>query len=72
MWFYKSKVGTFKIIPGSNGRYLLYIGDENLGSYHSPDAAADDVYMCATGHYPWDKQLTVTSPTDLGEWQRTR
>lgn len=69
-WFYRSKVGTFKIVQARDGRFSLWVNDELLGNYITPDQAADDVYMCATGHWPWDKQLEVTHPSDLGEWQK--
>lgn len=72
MWLFRSKVGTFKIALHNNGRFGLWIGDELLGSYHSPHAAADDVYMYATGHWPWDQQMMVLEPCDLGEWQQVR
>jgi len=72
MWIYKSRQGTFWIKRREDGRFLLGIDEEALGSYHRPEAAADDVYNCATGHYAWDAQLTVTEPTDLSEWQLIR
>jgi hypothetical protein len=67
-WIYKSNVGTFWIKPDHNNRFILGINDDALGSYLNPIQAADDVYMCATGYWEWDKQLTVNCPTDLSEW----
>lgn len=72
MWACKTKIGLFKIIALSNGRYDLWINDVNLGNYSSPDAAADDVYNCATGWDDWDLQLMVDHPSDLSEWQRIK
>lgn len=72
MWFYKTEIGTFKIIRQSNGRYGLWMEDDLLGNHPSPQSAADDVFMCATGHWPWDQRLMVTEPTDLGQWQQVR
>jgi hypothetical protein len=72
VWVYKSKRGSFSIRRLQNGRFGLYVGDEMLGSYHTPEAAADDVFMCVTGHDPWDNQLTVDYPADLGDWQQLR
>lgn len=69
-WSYKTNVGTFIIQPWQ-GRFGLFINNDCLGSYHSPEAAADDVFMCATGHYEWDRRLSVNHPCELGEWQRT-
>ena len=67
MWVYRTSVGTFSIRP-CNGGFNLWINDENLGHYTSAIAAADDVYMCATGHWPWDQRMIVDQPTDLSEW----
>ena len=41
------------------GRWCIFYGDENLGSYHSPAAAADDA---AGGH-----TFTPSDSIDLGE-----
>ena len=67
-WIYNTDVGTFWIKPNQNGRYTLGINSEALGSYNDPVMAADDVYMCATGYWPWDKKLMVYNPTDITEW----
>ncbi len=66
-WTYKTNVGTFWIKPDGN-RVTLGIDDEALGSYLNAIQAADDVYMCATGWWDWDKHLTVYEPVDLSEW----
>lgn len=50
MWVYRTTVGTFSIRPYRGG-YGLYVADEYLGWYHSPRAAADDVFMCATSYW---------------------
>lgn len=56
-------------MPESEGRYKIMYGDENLGSYHSPEAAADDL---VGGHtfFPSDgtdpSELAI--PEDLGDW----
>ncbi len=67
---YRTRVGTFCIRPQPNspGRWWLCIGDDALGSYHSPEAAADDVYTQSTGHFEWDSLPPVEDPTDLSEW----
>jgi hypothetical protein len=74
IYLYKTGIGAFSIQPDPNepGRWRLYIDDLWLGSYASPEQAADDVYMCATGFYEWDRQLTVDHPEDLGEWVASR
>ncbi len=72
VWYYKTRVGTFHIRPDAYNRHRwsLWIDDENLGSYDSPDAAADDVYTQHTGWNEWDSLPSVTQPTDLTEWRR--
>lgn len=51
MFVFHSSVGTFWIKP-HQGRYVLGINDDAIGSYHSAVAAADDVFTHATGHFP--------------------
>lgn len=70
MWKYQSKKGVFWIKKNPDGRYALGVESECLGNYHSPQAAADDVFCCVTGYAPWDDQGTVDQPTDLGEWEK--
>ena len=69
VWTYKTSKGTFSISHQSDGRFLLGVGDEGLGSYATPEQAADHVFCCATGHYDWDALGTVDQPTDLSEWE---
>lgn len=57
------------IKPLPEGCYGLFINDEFLGAYDSPESAADDVYMCATGYPSWDDQLIVEEPQGLGCWE---
>ena len=73
-FFYRSPVGVFWIRPqpNSGGRFWLGIDDERLGSYHSPRAAADDVYCQATGWSEWDLLRRPNAPTDITEWERGR
>lgn len=42
MWYYTVNDKTVFIIP-NNGRYIIKFDNEFCGSYHSPEAAADDV-----------------------------
>ncbi|WP_422162886.1 hypothetical protein [Aliarcobacter cryaerophilus] len=69
---YKTKFGTFYIIP-SYGNFELWIkehsgSEEKLGEYPNAHMAADDVYMCATGHTDWDLQIQVDEPSELAKW----
>jgi len=65
---YRSSIGRFLIKPQANGCWGLGFKDDLLGSYHSALAAADDVYMQATGDYDWDSRDGVDIPTDISEW----
>jgi hypothetical protein len=68
MWYYQTNVGMFKIIRNQSGRFDLWIDNIQLGSYRSPDAAADDVCKQTTGWDEWDTLDTDSIPTDLSEW----
>ena len=69
MWFYESPVGLMVIQPTADGRYALKIGDERCKAYHSPKAAADDVYTFSTGCDCWDNLFSSATPPDgLDQW----
>ncbi len=57
-WQFKTSAGTIFIAP-LNGRYVVIWDNQDLGSYHTPEAAVDDV---AGGH-----TFTPSGGTDLGE-----
>jgi hypothetical protein len=38
-WYWRTSRGVVSIRPVA-GRWCIFFNDENLGSYHSPDAAA--------------------------------
>ncbi len=72
-WFhYKTSVGTVWIRPQPDalGRFELGIDNESLGSYHSPVAAADDVYTGHTGWFELDTLDGSILPCDLSEWEK--
>lgn len=60
-------------IRAAGGRWAIFYGDENLGSYHRPEAAADDA---AGGHTFTPSDGTdlgsLGLPADLREWQVQR
>ena len=69
-YYYKTSVGTVWIRPQPDtDRFHLGIGDGPLGSYHSPEAAADDVYTQHTGWRPLDRLPKSELPRDITEWQ---
>ena len=68
MFYYKTRVGIFKIKPSNHGYGLFFNGD-CIGEYTSPQSAADDVFTHTTGVYEWDMlEGRINSPTDLSEW----
>lgn len=63
--------GTIKLIPHEGGRYAVMYQGENLGSYHSAAAAADDVSCGATFTPSNGTDLgKFDIPYDLGEWEK--
>lgn len=73
-YFFKSQICTFRIIPSERG-FDLWVessdGNEDMvSSLPTAEALADDVYLCTTGFDEWDKQGTVTNPTDLSCWTK--
>lgn len=71
MWLYNSPVGLMRIFFNSSERYSLEIDGTVYGFYHSPIAAADDVYTHSTGCDSWDllDGNIQDVPTDLYEWE---
>jgi hypothetical protein len=72
MWYRQTESGVFwiRFDPSTRTRFLLGIGDEPLGWYYSPEAAADDVFLQKTGWSEWDSLAAATKPKDLSEWVR--
>ena len=68
-WRYKSEVGTFDI-RFEEGRYWLYLEDERLDSYPSPEDAASDVYTQTTGYFEWDDLDSPEMPAGLDDWEQ--
>ena len=68
MWHFKSKLGTFWIVPGKRKKqYWLGVEDEHIGLYSDAAEAATDVHEHLTGHVVWDK-THEKAPHDLNEW----
>ena len=69
MWSYKTRKGTFFIVE-RDGRFHVIYDDEDLGSYSTPEQAADDL---AGGHTSWPSsgvdpgELGISE--DLGDWE---
>ncbi len=72
MWTCRTELGVFwiRFDPRTRTRFLLGIGEEPLGWYFSPEAAADVVFLQDTGWTEWDSRRGVTRPKDLADWIR--
>lgn len=55
----------------SDDRWEIWWKDNCFGSYHSPAAAASDVYAKATGNSEWDMQQRFSAPEAIRDWHRT-
>jgi len=72
MWYCETEIGVFwiRFDPRTRSRFLLGIGEEPLGWYYSPEAAADVVFLQKTGWSEWDSLQEISKPADLGSWTR--
>lgn len=68
---YSTRYGIISLVPTRDGRYIVMFQGENLGSYHSPDAAADDVSGGHTSLPSSGVDLgSLNIPCDISEWLR--
>lgn len=67
---YNADIGTFTIKQVGHEYYELWLGEEMLGSYESPELAASDVADFNTGYIEWDlfKNEERNIPSDLSDW----
>ena len=69
-WYFKTRLGIVSIRAVAN-RWCIFFDDENLGSYHSPEAAVDDA---AGGHtFTPSNGADLGSlgiPSELNEWKK--
>lgn len=69
-FIYRTRFGTFAIVPRGE-RWHAMLGKQDLGSYHRPEAALDDL---VGGHTFSPSPAVDTSeaglPDDLSEWER--
>lgn len=67
-WYFRTKAGIVSIQPEGK-RWCIFFKEENLGSYHSPEAAADDVSGGHTFLPSSGVDLgTLDIPCDITEW----
>jgi hypothetical protein len=72
MWSYKTPKGTFHIIKPDAWFHIIYDG-EDLGSYATPEQAADDLagghtFSPSNGVDPGELEIS----DDLGDWKFTK
>lgn len=67
---YNSPIGTFEIRQTGHLRYNLWMEEEMLGEYDSPESAATDVANFDTDYVEWDRfeNELENFPKDLSEW----
>ncbi|MFM0543991.1 hypothetical protein PQR29_04610 [Paraburkholderia strydomiana] len=64
---FKTRCGVFYIVY-RHGRWHAVLNDESLGSYISPQQAADDL---AGGYTDWPNGIDpsrLNIPADIGDW----
>lgn len=69
---YNSEIGTFEIREITHERYELWLEEELLGVYRSPEFAANDVANFDTDYPEWDKYKNELEnfPATLDEWDK--
>ncbi|RRS30191.1 MAG: hypothetical protein P794_08220 [Epsilonproteobacteria bacterium (ex Lamellibrachia satsuma)] len=69
-YIYNADIGTFEIRQTGHLFYQLWIREELLGEYASPEQAATDVAEFNTNYVEWDKleNKVENVPADLSEW----
>jgi hypothetical protein len=68
-WIFKSEIGLFWIRRQSDGACELGLENFSLGSYASPQQAAEHVNGRMTGHTAWDLARDLPLPRGLDEWE---
>jgi hypothetical protein len=72
-WYYGTGVGQCRIVLRPDGRYHAFLGEDDLGSYATPQQALDDL---VGGHTFTPSSGVDTAalglPDDLGEWTLVR
>lgn len=66
-----SNIGVVLIKRSHDGRWHAIVGDEDLGSYHSAEAAHDDLIGGHTfSHSSGISTAKIGLPNDLAAWSR--
>lgn len=72
VYIFRSRSGTFTILPDEQapGMYQLCIGGMWLGSYDSPEQAAESLPCKSTGWPEWDRSTGPECPQSLEDWDK--
>ena len=72
IYLYHSPIGTFEIRQTEHMRYELWIEEEMLGFYESPESAAQDVAAFNTDYIQWDRfeNELENFPESLNDWAK--
>lgn len=71
LYKFMTSKGVISLIPEHSGRYKVMFGVENLGSYHSAQAAAQDT----SGGHTFSSSCgtdfsTLGIPDDINDWEK--
>lgn len=71
IYIFRSSAGTFTIMPDDQDpdMYQLCIGGMWLGSYETPEKAAESIPCRQTGWSDWDRQEGRECPLTLEGWE---
>lgn len=69
-YIYNTNIGTLEIRQTEYKNYELWLDDELLGNYETPDLAAADVANFDTDYVEWDslENEIENVPADLFDW----
>ena len=69
-YIYNADIGTLEIRQTDQLLYQLWIEEEMIGEYESPEAAATDVAGFETDYLEWDKLKNELEnvPSNLAQW----
>ncbi|MBM3881034.1 MAG: hypothetical protein FJ387_15155 [Verrucomicrobia bacterium] len=68
-----SPYGTFTIKPDlcCRAKWCLWLEEDVLGTYDSPEEAARAVHARQTGNFRWDADYQTDVPAELDAWLPT-
>ena len=69
---FNADIGVFEIRQTGHERYELWIEEELLGEYETPESAAADVAAFDTGYNEWDKFESdgIAYPATIDDWAK--